>query len=275
MDLNRLDKINLEKRRRHQVYTTIDYVTSCITYFDFFSSDAFEIAENAKYLAELSNKKIVNTEFLLLAFFYSDVELRNIMQDFKITEKRIARLIMKNSKLEKLEKGTFSTLFSKLKLSKKVLSTKLEYSYEVNKLFEKAAENAMTRFKTPVINSSILFITLLEDKNSLAQKMLKHMIKNEIDWYLIRYQILKALHSHESTIRSNVKINQHFFAYLLKTQLSDKEFSSLIEKETLSESVSLFRNDLVHQSLKLNLIELLNRDISLSMKVFNKRRYTL
>ena len=70
MDLNRLEKINLEKRRRHQVYTTLDYLVSGVTYFDFFSTDAFEIAENSKYLGQICNKKQVTSEILLLSFFY-------------------------------------------------------------------------------------------------------------------------------------------------------------------------------------------------------------
>ena len=75
MDLNRLEKINLEKRRRHQVYTTLDYLVSGVTYFDFFSTDAFEIAENSKYLGQICNKKQVTSEILLLSFFYSEIDL--------------------------------------------------------------------------------------------------------------------------------------------------------------------------------------------------------
>jgi len=80
---------------------------------------------------------------------------------------------------------------------------------------------------------------------------------------------------HESTIRSNIVINQHYFAYLLKTQLTDKQFTSLIKKEMLKESVALFRNDLVSQSLKINLLKLLKKDIKTSMKLLNNRKYSV
>ena len=80
---------------------------------------------------------------------------------------------------------------------------------------------------------------------------------------------------HESTIRSNIVINQHYFAYLLKTQLTDKQFTSLIKKEMLKESVALFRNDLVSQSLKINLLKLLKKDIKTSMKFLNNRKYSV
>lgn len=275
MDLNRLEKVNLEKRRRHQVYTTLDYLISGITYFDFFSSDAFEIAKNSKYLAEICNKKSVTTEFLLLSFFYSDLELVKIFKEFKISEKRIARFIMKNNKVNNSNKKDLKAVLEKFNTRTKNSQHSLDYSYEVNKIFEKASENALTRFKTPVINSAILFMTLLEEEKSLASKMIKHILSSEIDWYLVRYKILKYLHSHESSIRSNIILNQHYFAYLLKTQLTDKQFSSLIEQNNLAESVALFRNDLVNQTLKINLTEILKNDTTMSMRIMNKRTYTI
>ena len=275
MSFNRLEKINLEKRRRHQVYTTLDYLVSGITYFDFFSTDTFEIAENSRYLAQICNKKQVTSEFLLLSFFYSDIELVKFLKNFKITERRIARFITKNSKLNQIEKNNINKILSNFKADNQKFPQNVEYSYELNKLFEKAAENSLIRFKTPVITSSILFITLLEEKKCLANKMLQHILSNNIDRYLLKYKIFKTLHNHESNIRSTVKLNQHYFAYLLKTQLTDNQFTSLVDQEILSESVALFRNDLVNQSLKINLVSLLSKDIKMSMNKMNSREYTL
>lgn len=275
MSFNRFEKINLEKRRRHQVYTTLDYLVSGITYFDFFSTDTFEIAENSRYLAQICNKKQVTSEFLLLSFFYSDIELVKFLKNFKITERRIARFITKNSKLNQIEKNNINKILSNFKTNNQKFPQNVEYSYELNKLFEKAAENSLIRFKTPVITSSILFITLLEEKKCLANKMLQHILSNNIDRYLLKYKIFKTLHNHESNIRSTVKLNQHYFAYLLKTQLTDNQFTSLVDQEILSESVALFRNDLVNQSLKINLVSLLSKDIKMSMNKMNSREYTL
>jgi hypothetical protein len=61
------EKIIIEKRRRNQAYMALDYLLSAITYFDFFSSDAFKIVKNAKYLAQICNKN-VTSELLLLLF---------------------------------------------------------------------------------------------------------------------------------------------------------------------------------------------------------------
>ena len=43
----------------------------------------------------------------------------------------------------------------------------------------------------------------------------------------------------------------------------------------LKESVALFRNDLVSQSLKINLLKLLKKDIKTSMKLLNNRKYSV
>ena len=57
-------KIALEKRRRHQVYTLLDYALSVVTYFDFFSKDTFKIIEYAKYLAQSIKMKNLNVDDL-------------------------------------------------------------------------------------------------------------------------------------------------------------------------------------------------------------------
>ena len=274
MNVDRSEKIDLEKRRRHQVYTTLDYLISRISYFDFFSKDAFQITTNAKYFSQICKKKEVTSEYLLYSFLNDDNDILEILKEFKITKKRIARFITKSNKdLIKQKKG-LPNLLAKFQINNQQNNVNINFSYEVNKIFEKASENALTRFKTPVINSNILFITLLEEKNVIANKMLRHLVKTDLDWYLLRYKILKELHTHESSIRNKVKLNQHYFAYLLKTQLTDKQFSTLINNDDLSESVGVFRNDLVNQTLAIELFELLNEEVNCSMRSQNIRKYT-
>ena len=42
------NQIKNERRRRNQAYQSLDYMLSRITYFDFFSADAFNIAKYSK-----------------------------------------------------------------------------------------------------------------------------------------------------------------------------------------------------------------------------------
>jgi hypothetical protein len=273
------EKIRLEKGRRHQVYSALDYLISRITYFDFFSKDAFEIASTAKSFAQICEKQNVTSEYLLLSFFAEKNELTKILKDFKITKTRIGKYISKNTNLKSRENSSWLSIVSKAQkffgTTKKLEFKNLDYSYETNRLFEKAAENALTRFKTPVINSSILFITMLEEKELMASKMIRHIVKNDTDLFLLRYRILKELHNQEYVIRDQIMPHQHYFAYLLKTQLTEKQFSMLIKRETLEDSVAIFRDDLITQVLDIDIFKMLEEEVSYSMKLMNSRKYSV
>ena len=276
------EKILIEKRRRHQTYMALDYFLSAVTYFDFFSSDAFKIVKNAKYLAQICEKS-VTSELLLLPFFSYPSHVSAILKDFEITEAMVETVV---ASLQKTKKENF---FQKQKNSIKqtlrnvkgffvretlALNQNVKYSHEVNKIFEKAAENALSRFKTPVISPEILFITIIEDKNSKASRIIKKFLKTDVEWYLLRYKLIKRIHNQESNIRSEVIKNQHYFAYLMKIQLTDFEFNKLIENEALAKGVSLFRNTLISKILKIDIFEEISEEIYTSMKITNKRSYS-
>jgi hypothetical protein len=275
-------KILIEKRRRYQTYMALDYFLSAVTYFDFFSLDTFNIVKSAKYLAQICNKN-VTSEFLLLPFFKYQSEVSIVLSEFGITETSIEDIVagLQESKKENLfEKPEISQsrVINKIKgvfVSESLsLDQKIKYSHEVNQIFEKAAENALQRFKTPVITPEILFITMVEEKNNKASKILKKFIKTETEWYLFRYKLIKRIHNQESNIRGEITKNQHFFAYLLKTQLSEIEFNKLIETESLSEGVSFFRNTLISKILETNIFDELSNEILTSVKTNNKRSYS-
>ena len=276
------DKIINEKRRRHQTYMALDYFLSAITYFDFFSADAFKVVKNAKYLAQICNKN-VTSELLLLPFFSYPSDVSKILGDFGITEEDIENIVasLQTKKKENFIQKQKNNLNQTLKNVKGffiketlALNQKVKYSHEVNKIFEKAAENALVRFKTPVISPEILFITIIEEKNTKAAKIIKKFLKDDVEWYLLRYKLIKRIHNQESNIRSEVIKNQHYFAYLMKIQLTDFEFNKLIENEALAKGVSLFRNTLVSNILKLNIFEEISTEIYTSMKITNKRSYS-
>lgn len=276
------EKILIEKRRRHQTYMALDYFLSAVTYFDFFSSDAFKIVKNAKYLAQICEKS-VTSELLLLPFFSYPSHVSVILKDFEITEAMIETVVASLQKTKKENffqkqkkfiKQTFRNVKGFFVRETLALNQNVKYSHEVNKIFEKAAENALSRFKTPVISPEILFITIIEDKNSKASRIIKKFLKTDVEWYLLRYKLIKRIHNQESNIRSEVIKNQHYFAYLMKIQLTDFEFNKLIENEVLAKGVSLFRNTLISKILKIDIFEEISEEIYTSMKITNKRSYS-
>jgi hypothetical protein len=277
------EKLSLEKRRRYQIYQNLDYRISVIGFFDLFSIDAFNLLKNAKFFAQGCGKKLVTSEILLLSFLSKDSALFHVLKKYELNTNLIGEYITDFNKISprsfpQKQTYNFKSFLNDVKGSFFIkdfsLMNKIIYSRELNKLFEKAAENALTRFKTPIISSEILFLTLMEEKTSRFSKILKKFLKNDMDWYLLRYDLLKSLHSQESVVRNDVIKNHHYFAYLLKTQLSDLEFKKLMKEETFPERVSIFRNKLVREVLNLNLFELISHDIYFSIKATNNRKYS-
>lgn len=261
------EKIELEHRHRNQTYSKLNYLLSTITYFDFFSYDAFKISELAKKISKYSNKNTVTLETLILSFLIFKNQLSNLLLKYNLNTKSF--LVIFPNYLNHVNK-----LNSTIKNNTNFLDlNEITFSDEVLFLFKKAAENAGSRFKTPVITSEILFLTILESNNLFMNRNLDSNAK--INWYTLRYKLLKQIHKEEALIREKVIINQHYFLYLLKTQFSENTFRYLIKTDLLSISVSIFRNLLMGRIFKLNIINILIKDIYKLIKLNKNRKYTV
>lgn len=268
------EKIEIEKRRRYQIYTLLDYVLSMVTYFDFFSNDTIKITKKSKLLAKACKNKVFTSEFLLFSFLDNDFEISKLLKNQNFNQKKIGTFISRVNKISSnsiKEKKDFLSFFS---FKKEVITPKIKYSYDINKLFEKTAENALTRFKTPVITPEILLITMMENKTSNVGKIISSFLASETDWYMFRYKLIKKIHYQESLIRTDVKKNEQYFAYLLKINLSEFEFNRLLDTNLLNLGVSVFRSKIIRKLLSLNLFNLLEKDINKSIKATRTRRYS-
>lgn len=276
------EKIKIEKRKRNQAYQALDYFLSLTTYFDFFSADVFQIVKDARIFTQITNKKIVTSDLLLLPFFYSDSKISEILKNYGIEKEKVEEIVadyhIKTPENFVDEKMTLFGNFIKdilscspIQLDQIVLNPKIKYSLEINRIFEKAAENAFKRFKTPVISTEIFFITLMEEEDTRVGKIIKKFFTNETDWFLLRYQLIKKLHKQESFIRTEISPNEHYFAYLLKTRFSDAEFENLIETDYLSDAVIAFRNELIADILHVDIYDFLEQEIYASFKAKKKR----
>jgi len=283
------EQIQIEKNYRHQAYTALDFILSRNSYFDYFSFDSFTILKNAKFLIDHYKKEFVTNEFLLFSCISSDSSLTNLLKEFGFDNDFLEKYLLKTPKLnknssffekfvtnfddqkQKLEKkltdfsfDNNTLIISEEKRKKESLKT-VPFSKEVYVVFEKAAESAI-RYKSPIITEEILFLTLLEEEKSSATLFFKKVLKNEIQKTLLRYKLLKLIHSQEAIIRTTVPKNQHFFTYLLKTQLSTKDFTKLIETKKLEEAVNVFRNNIISSALLVNVSELL------TLEMFDRRK---
>jgi hypothetical protein len=272
------DKINREIRKRHYTYTLLDYILSNSTYFDFFSLDTFQVLMHTKYVGSicLSTEKVIGSEFFLFSFLTLDLPIKKFLEDHNISSKEIGLLISSVNQLNSkvlIDKKDFyfRKIFKDFQLSK---IKPLKYAHEVNLLLEKTAENALLRFKTPVITPEIFLITLMEEKNNKSGKLLKKLLKTESNWYLLRYKLIKRIHLQESEIKSKVKKNEHYFTYLLKICLSELEFNTLIEQNSLATGSSFFRNQVVYELLSLDFLKMLYQEIHNSLVNTAIRKYS-
>lgn len=111
------EKFFLEKRRRHQIYSFLDYSFAGTTPISFFSFDTIHFLEQAKQLAEAldRNKDVFGSEFLLLSFLYSDSKLTEILNYHQITEKKVEEEIdQKIQKKVNCQKKEFFDLLEKM-----------------------------------------------------------------------------------------------------------------------------------------------------------------
>jgi hypothetical protein len=272
------DKINREIRKRHYTYTLLDYILSNSTYFDFFSLDTFQVLMHTKYVGSicLSTEKVIGSEFFLFSFLTLDLPIKKFLEDHNINSKEMGLLISSVNQLNTkalIDKKDFyfRKIFKDFQLSK---IQPLKYAHEVNLLLEKTAENALLRFKTPVITPEIFLITLMEEKNNKSGKLLKKLLKTESNWYLLRYKLIKRIHLQESEIKSKVKKNEHYFTYLLKICLSELEFNTLIEQNSLATGSSFFRNQVVYELLSLDFLKMLYHEIHNSLANTAIRKYS-
>lgn len=266
-------KVLIEKRKRHQAYITIDYLLGFLTYFDFFSNDTFQIVKNSVFFSKLVGKNTITSDVLLISLLDDKFELSKILKEYNLVQGSLLETFS-NLENKPTGKNLFSTVFSHKSKTLSIDEKEIVYSQEINQLFEKTVENALYRFKTPVVNPDLLFITFMEEKNSKAGKLIAKLLKTEANWYLLRYRLIKRLHSQEVLIRGEITKNQHYFAYLMKTRFSEFDFNKLIKNELLLTAVSFFRNFLVKDILKQNLFQTLGDDISNSIKINNKRKYS-
>jgi hypothetical protein len=284
LNLSVEEKIEFEKRRRHQVYMTLDYFLSVFSYFDFFSLDSFQIVKKAKTLTQFFQKKFVTSDFLLFPFFEVNSEISSLLEKYGIRQKDVDEALFNTYKIKQenvqlKSLNSFKNFFVHLNIpfiSKTFITTKsTRYSYEVHSIFEKAAQNALKRFKTPVISSEILLITMLEAKKTKVGKLIKQLLKNDTNWYMLRYSLIKRLHSQELAIRTHVPKNHQYFAYLLKTELPESQFDTLLEKDCLLPGTLLFRNMMIDDLLKINFAEYIKKDILASIKSNTGRKYSV
>ena len=245
------------------------------------------ILKLGRELTKKFQQEKLTPEILLLTFFNSESDLTDILRKYNISFAKIKRYIIyghqltddilqeqfkqrqtKSGKLSFLKAvNTIQTTFKK-KIS---ITSSSSYNYDVKIILDRAIENAY-RFKTPVITPEILFLTILEEKETAGGKLLKLLLDNDLNWNLLRYEILKKLHHQETQVQGNIFKNTRYYAYLLKIEMSDEQFEKLIEKDNFSYIVSAYRDLVISKVLDCDIFETLENEIKYSIQLNTKRK---
>jgi hypothetical protein len=274
------EKILFEKRKRHQTYVAMDQFLSIGTYADFLSPDTFFLLKTAYFLARCTNNKAITLDLLFVAYFYceSNVAILSKTLHFYFEFQRSFVKFFPEL-LTLLKKGDVEKNFGKAVLNNSITTIGIvkdaSYSQEVYHVFEKASNNALTRFKTPVITPEILFITLMEQKSTKTSKMIQKSFANENEWSFFRYEVMKLIHREESILRSQVNESQRYFGYLLKTQMETSEFEYFTKTALYDPTVFFFRNGVIRELIQGNIFESVFQEVHLSMQLTSKRTYSL
>jgi len=280
-------KIKEERRRRNQAYRTLDYYLSSVHFFDFFSYDTFQIAKKSKFIAQTCQNYTIQSEFLLLPYFDSSLSYSNLLNRFNISKTNVSNEIsfmhpiVPQSFAEIIKKKSinfFKNLSNKITrpmFSENYINLDLQYSKEIHYIFEKASENALIRFKTPIVSSEILLITMIEEKETRVGKLIQKFVPDQSDLYYLRFFLLKKLHSKELAIRNNIKKNLRYFVYLFAKEISESEVEKHIKSKRLEEIVEAFRDEIISRALKQKFFYDLISEVQNSLNFGSVRKYSI
>jgi hypothetical protein len=293
LDENRQPRL-VEIRRRNQVYLALDYLSSQTSYFSFFTKESIYLLRRAKHLCFLlktykekpvskafpPTKKsfALSPDLLLYAFVFSKSELQKILKNFGITSKKIQFYIQRKYPLQRLSfpqrlGNFFFSFWITFQLRRKFPKRKISFSSDLTLVFEKACQNALERFKTPVITPELLFITLMEEPTFKPSIILHKLIPKGTDFYLLKYKLLKRLHREETAIRQEVSSNQRYFAYLLKIHIRMRELGNLLDWCTFKYTTAFFRYLLVNTLTHFNLKKVLRKEIQQTLHIQRHKRH--
>lgn len=169
-------------------------------------------------------------------------------------------ILKKNLKSKRVSTFKYSSVF---KLLFKVFFFKrplkdIPFSYKMHIFLQNLMEIAQEKYKTPVISTDLISLVLFESKSAA---FIKSQFSNEISFYEFKYALIKSLYEEESTLKEELPRNQYYFAYLLKSEISESLFQKIVKQEDLlalgdlkSRTFSI-RDFLVKKIVKVNIFK--------------------
>jgi hypothetical protein len=256
--------LSFETRRRLQLYSVIDYFIFTGTFYDFISPNLLKVFVRSKVIAYFLGKKRVTSDMLVYSLYLQNTGnikemkfLKNIIEQllwntWNLPMKRdinyyfsyinsfplfirsllkpfLFQVLLKYNKYIYHKLKFFKFNISKKKPTKKIKKifkniNEIKFSTETYKILILTLKQSIINYHTPIIFPELLFINIIETKNSLGYKLLNKIFVNSSQRAQIRYQNLKKIYCIEARSYYYMPRNLFLYDYLLKSRSSEDLF---------------------------------------------------
>jgi hypothetical protein len=273
-----------------------------------------EIFDNEKRFVfifkKLAEKKLFKTLFTKYHLSFSEANkfYRKSTSIIKFLVEKTERLHQNFWEYSVLFDQQFEAILERIipKFYKRKLpeETIISFSDSVTELLNETLIAAIERFQTPTITTDIILLILIEKvlddlgplpagdlfedrpEINLPMPPIKNLLlitkwfksifqeNTKMELFLLRYDLLMKVHNVESELRSQISPEQHYFGYLLKTELPELTIKNLLENQTLNTAVIEFRDNLMQLSNKQDMHEQLYKDVLEDLILTSDRSYS-
>ncbi len=274
----------IKKYKKLSEIKIVDFFNSPTQPFDFLSKDLYVALSNSQKVSKLFSKKKISLKRMFMSIISCSDLVRSVFNDnflFEENKKKnifyaFLNFIKKKKKFIKFKTKLF--LFFNRKKEKGLAQQNICFSSSALEVILKSLENAKSRFYTPIVTPEIMFLTILEGKWKLSNKI-KKKIKNNISLYSARQKLISKIYEDESIFKRSLDKQSMFFGYLLKKELRSCDYYKP-EKNSffnnLKTKVFLFKKSLLERISKQNIFFELKKDFLLSANFcYSPREYSL
>lgn len=262
-----------EKRKRDQVYEALDLYLALETKVDFFTSDTINILSRSKIIPFILENKNLTSDMIVYAFFSKNFHrFSKYFKEVNFTKVKVKKYLGKKwSKpligqnllkfkvfayfrylLYKFENFFFSNInpLNYFNKSNQTINT-IKYSDELKEVLKKTIFKARFIYRTPIISSNILFLTLIEHKLSHSRELFIKLIPNIKSLVLLRYRVLSELYKTNVYITTMVTKSRLFYIFYGQMALDEQIFQNLIARPMRIQAYALrLRNNMIKKALR-------------------------
>lgn len=217
----------------------------------------------------LALKKTIEQQIseILSTFIFEDakeIAKKSVKSFFNDTEASLSKIFLKKRQRKIKKRKLVTKYFARLFFFSKSLK-QITFSFNSFSFFEQAMKLASEKYKTPIITTDILTLSLLD--SSKVQSINKRIANMPSALEEVKYTLIRSLYDNELAIKEENAKNLHYFCYLLKVVSSEQLFHKVARKEDLllTGNLSLkalsIRDFLVKKMVRAKFLKLIENEV--------------